>query len=92
MTTNDKIARRKLSLLDLASELSNVSRAARLQAIASASNRFSLRASDTSMPPNLAFRLKNRGTADPMPATDFCGRHSAFLLAQNPDDLLFREP
>ena len=30
MTTKDKIARRKLSLLDLASELSNVSRACKL--------------------------------------------------------------
>jgi hypothetical protein len=30
MTTMDKIARRKLSLLDLASELSNVSRACKI--------------------------------------------------------------
>lgn len=30
MTTKDKIARRKLSLLDLASELSNVSRACKV--------------------------------------------------------------
>jgi hypothetical protein len=74
---------------------------ARLSSIESAIIRISLgvlffqrleaQASDTSMPPYFAFHLHKVGELNPAPA-QIRHRYTGLLLAQYPDDLLFREP
>jgi hypothetical protein len=73
-----------------------------LSSIASASNFFNLAfsssnafrrlASDTSRPHYLGFHFVEGGAADPLFATNVRRLRPSFLLPQDPDDLVFREP
>ncbi|MET4324050.1 hypothetical protein ABIC02_007842, partial [Bradyrhizobium sp. RT5a] len=73
--------------------LSNMASArSRFSFVFSSSSDRSRLASETSIPPNLAFHFVDAGIAVTMLSAEIGDRNPRFVLLQNPDDLFFRKP